>query len=481
MKKYYYLIFSILLFVAFLFGTPPSPMNVATWRMIAITIFVVVLWVTEAIPLYVTALLPIVLMPLLGIMSPAKATQSYGAPMIYLLLGGFFFAAALKKWHLHKRFSYTLLKWFGSSPSGMVLSFMITCGFLSMWISNGAVALMITPIGVAFIGTIMNIAPERLKELGLPGNDQQRLRFCKSIMYTIAIASSIGGMATVIGTPPNALMVGMLSSMFKVDITFLGWMEMGVPVVIVLLFVSWLLLTKVFFRTGNLRLPEARELCVKQLAAMGKLSVPEKRTLILFALTAFLWILCGTMQSHWGRYVSDTSVAIFGGVLLFIIPSGMVKGEKLLTWSDTREIPWGVLLLVGGGISLAHGFDVSGLNHYVRTELIRSHIEHPVLFIFLCTLVSVFLTQFTPNMAVATLMIPIMGVSAGIMKIPVEMAIMPVVLGASLSFTMPVGTPPNAIVYGQGVLRQSDMMRAGIVIALIGSVVVMGSVFLFMR
>lgn len=478
MKKYIILLISTLCFLFILLLTPPAHMNPATWRMIGITFYVVTLWVTEALPLPITSLLPILLMPLLGIMLPAKATTSYGAPMIYLLLGGFLFAAALKKWHLHKRFAYTLLKWFGNSPRGMVLAFMLVCGFLSMWISNGAVALMITPIGVAFIGTILNADPEKPEETSHPANDPQRFRFSKSILYTIAVGSTIGGMATIIGTPPNALMAGMLSSLFKVDITFFDWLKIGLPIVLMLLFISWLIITRLFFNTGTLKLPEAGEICKKELAQMGRMTLPEKRTLLLFASTAFLWMICGTLNAPLNRYVSDTSIAIFGGVLLFIIPSGLSKNEKLLDWDSAKELPWGVLLLVGGGISLAHGFETSGLNQYVRSELVGIDIKSPFLFIALCTFLAVVITQFAPNMAVATLMIPIMGVASGIIGLPPQVAIMPVVLGASLSFTMPVGTPPNAIVYGQEILKQSDMIRAGSIISLISWIVVMGVCYL---
>ncbi|MDO5570583.1 MAG: SLC13 family permease [Bacteroidales bacterium] len=481
-RKFIYLLIGILLFIILLLIPSPHNMSLMTWRMVSITVFVVFLWVTEALPLPITSLMPIFLIPLFGILPPSKATVSYGAPMIYLLLGGFLFAAALEKWNLHKRFSYTILKVFGNTHSGIIMAFMIICGFISMWISNGAVALMIAPIGMAFIATLNNddaVCPQsEIKENSIDkhslnskikeNSNNEKLKLSKSILYTIAVGSTIGGMATVIGTPPNALMVGMMSSLYKIDITFLEWMKVGVPLVIILLFISWFVICKIFFRTSNLELPKAKEICIEELSKMGPVGKAEKRVYILFSFTALFWILAGIFKGNINHNISDTTIAVFGAIFLFIIPSGINKDEKLLDWKTAKNLPWGVLLLVGGGIALANGFEASGLNHYVKSELINAHIDKPIIVISLFALFSIMLTQFAPNIAVATLFIPIMGTAASIMTISEISAIMPVVLGASLSFTLPVGTPPNAIIYGEGIIKQKDMIKPGTVIALFG-------------
>ncbi len=435
---------------------PPEGLAPEAWAALAVALLMAIWWTTEAIPISATALLPLALFPLLGIMPMRDAAAPYANPLVYLFLGGFLIAAAMQRWDLHRRIALNIAVRTGTSPSRLVAGFMLATAFLSMWISNTATAMMMLPIALSVIAVVTGE-----KEGAVPAHTA----FGTSLLLGIAYAASIGGMGTLVGTPPNAFLSGFFSETYGIEIGFAQWMLVAMPVVFVLLPLCWFVLTKLVYRApapagqedGHAVLAAARD-------ALGSPTSAEWRIGIVFAAVAVLWMSRPLLSSVPGLSgLSDPGIAIAAGILLFVIPAGAVSPKRnLLVWDDTRKVPWGVLILFGGGLSLASAISKTGLAAWLGTQLGDASVLPPVLFILLIAAVVILLTEITSNLATTAAFLPVIAaVADGAGLAPLSLAV-PAAMAASCAFMLPVATPPNAIVFGSERLTIRDMMRAGI-------------------
>ena len=455
-----------LAFILILLMEPPANMSSNALGVAAVTTLMAIWWITEAVPLPAASLLPIILYPLLNVMSVAETTANYADKTIFLFIGGFFIAVTMERWNLHRRIALYTIKMVGASPAKMVLGFMIATAFISMWVSNTATAMMMVPIGLAVIAQVTGISAKQLLE-GKIGKEEQN--FGKGLILSIAYAASIGGVATIIGTPPNTIMVGMLDKQYGVTINFSQWMMLGLPLALVLLFTAWIVLVKILFPTNNLKLSKGKDIIDYEIRQMGPISKPEKIVLAIFLLVASLWIFSPKLKTIIPN-IDDTVIAIFGTILLFIIPADWKQGTFILDWKTAVKIPWDIVILFGGGFAIAKGFAKSGLAQYITASLTGLDSLSMIVFITLVTLLVVFLTEITSNTATATLLVPIMGASAIALGINPYATIIPACVAASFAFMLPVATPPNAVVFGSGAIRINDMVKAGLWLNIIGTI-----------
>lgn len=453
------------MFVALLLIPAPAGMAVAAWRMVAITVLMATWWIMEPIPIAATSLLPIALFPLLQIVNvegnPVNPTASYSDPVIYLFMGGFFLAIAMERWNLHTRIALTILKYAGDTPSRLIFGFVVATTFLSIWISNTATAVMMVPIGISVLSQVMS--KKDAAELDAKKKKQEG-NFAKSLMLTIAYSSSIGGFIAITGTPPNIILAGFLRNTYDVDVSFLQWMLISTPISLTLMVCMYFLLTRVIFPTGDLQLSGGKDVVINELKKLGPMTNPEKMTLLVGVLMASGWILREfIIQIPIFSMVTDTTIAISGGLLLFILPA-LKDNQKILNWEHAVKIPWGIVLLFGGGLTLASGFGGTGLAAWFSGNMAYLGGMNVLLFIFITILVINVLTEFMSNTAAAALFVPVMAVTAisiGVHPVPAAVA---TAIAASFAFIMPVSSPPNAIVFGSGYIGITDMMRAGVFI-----------------
>lgn len=447
------LILGPLLFFIILFFIAPASMPKEATAVLASTVWIATWWITEAIPIPATSLLPIILFPLTGAVE-GSVTGSYADNTIFLFLGGFFIAIAMEKWNLHRRIALNIILLVGTSTQRIILGFMVATGFLSMWISNTATAMMMMPIGLAVIAHVN----ESLKL-----SPMKQTNFGKAIMLGIAYAASIGGVGTLIGTPPNTIFVGVVKKIYDVEISFATWMLFGVPLATILLFGVWFYLIKVAFPLKDLKeLPGGKGIIQNQKVELGKMSLEEKLVLVVFTFTALMWMTRTFIPlSIFQDRVDDTMIAITAAVILFLLPSKQAKGGTLLNWKDSKNIPWGVLLLFGGGLAIADGFKQSGLALWIGEQLtVLQGVNLIVVLLVVVTLV-LFLTEVTSNTATATMMFPIMASFAAAIGVHPYGLMIAAGVAASCAFMLPVATPPNAVVFGSGYLKITDMIKAG--------------------
>jgi len=438
----------------------PAGLSDAAWRTAAVGVLMASWWVTEAIPIPATALLPLALFPVLGIGSIGEAATPFANPLIYLFLGGFLLAQAMQGVGLPRRIALDTVRLFGTRPGSVIAGIMAASAFLSMWVSNTATALMMLPIGLSLI------------EL-LPGDrdDPDRRRFGTALMLSIAYACSIGGMATLIGTPPNAFLAGFMLETYGESIGFAQWMLLGVPLVIVGLPLAWFILTRIVFPVPFAEIPGGRSLLDERRDGLGPLRPAEKRVAIVFVLTALAWMTRPLLQD-WIPGLSDAGIAIGAAIVLFLVPAGEPGGRRLLTWRQAEATPWGVLVLFGGGLSLAAAIGSTGLGDWLGGQM--ESISHWPLVLLVATVVAfvILLTELTSNTATAATFLPVLGALALVIgQDPLVLAV-PAALAASGAFMLPVATPPNAIVYGSGAIQITDMVRAGVWINLLFTVLI---------
>ncbi|NJW51531.1 SLC13 family permease [Salinimicrobium oceani] len=440
------------IFIGFQAIDHPPSMTVQAWHVLGITLWMALWWVTEAVPIAITALLPIVLFPLTGALSIGATTASYGDKFVFLYLGGFLLAIAIEKWNLHRRIALNIINLIGTDLKLIVLGFMVATAFLSMWISNTATSVMMLPIGAAIISQLQDDPETRRNENAI---------FGKALMLGIAYSASIGGIATLIGTPPNLVLAGMVQKLYQIEISFLQWLKIGLPISIFLLVVCWKYLTTFAFDLRNTVLPGGKAEIQKLLLSLGKTSKQEKRVLAVFILTALAWITRSFLLQPILPFLDDTIIAVTAGILLFLIPSGK-NGNRLLVWEDTVKIPWGIIILFGGGMALAKGFEESALAVWIGEQL--TALEHLPLILMVFILVAAvnFLTEVTSNLATTAMLLPILAPMAIAMNIHPYFLLVAATLAASCAFMLPVATPPNAVVFGSGHLEIKDMVRTGI-------------------
>ena len=440
---------------------PPGDLSDAGWRVAAVAALMAVWWITQAVPVPVTALAPLVAFPLLGIAPIKDAAAPYANPILFLFLGGFMIALAVERWALHRRIALTVLRLFGPRPSRLVAGFMAATAGLSMWISNTATAVIMLPIGLAVIGL--------LHEKGvaeLPAREDRN--FAIALLLGIAYGASIGGIGTLIGTPPNAFLAAYMYERHGVTIGFARWMLIGIPLVLAMLPLAWLVLTRLAFPVGNAVVPGAARVIQADLDRLGPLSAAEKRVGAVFLGTAMLWMarpaLAGILP---GLPLSDPAIALAGAVTLFIVPADLKRGIFLLDWDWAKRLPWGVLILFGGGLSLASAIGDSGLAAWIGRGL-ASLAERPLyVIVLLVAALVVFMTEITSNTATATIILPVAAALAVSMALDPILLTVPVALAASCAFMMPVATPPNAIVFGSGRVTIPNMVKAGLLLNLV--------------
>jgi sodium-dependent dicarboxylate transporter 2/3/5 len=458
------------LFIVFLLLPVPEGMKPEAWAVAAITVLMAVWWITEAIPIPATALLPIPLFPILGVMPAKQVTGSYGDEVIYLFMGGFFLAVAMEHWNLHRRVALLTVRIVGTSPTRMVLGFMIAVAALSMGISNTACAVMMVPIGIAVISQITGLTIKDIHDAGV--EKKHATNFAKALMIGIAYAASIGGVATLIGTPPNMIMKGMVQEMYKIDISFGQWFIFGFPLALILLAFAWVFLVKVLFPMGDLKLAGSRELISDEIKKLGPLTRAELSIAVIGTVMAVMWIARGFIKIDALKYVSDTTIAIFGTMLLFLVPVNFKKGVHILEWKTAVKIPWDIVLLFGGGITLASGFSKTGLALWMSSKLAQLSGVDIIIFVLIVALLTTFLTEVTSNTATATLLVPIMGAAAIAIGVHPFATIITACVSASFAFMLPVATPPNAVVFGSGYLKIKDMAYAGVAMNFVGGILI---------
>ncbi len=434
----------------------PPTMSPEGWRTAAVATLMAIWWVTEAIPIPATALLPLVLFPVLGILSMSDASAPYANDLIFLLMGGFFLAVALERWGLHRRVALFIVSRVGTSPERIVLGFMLASAALSMWISNTATTVMMLPVAVA-VGEMFRPPGARTFPFGI------------ALMLGICYGATFGGIATLVGTPPNVIAAAAAEEILGIQIGFLQWMAIGLPITVVLLPLGWLLLVKVLHPQGKI-IGNAQDVLRTELARLGPWSRGEKVVGLIFALTAAAWVMRAPKDlgvftvpgiQTLAPAVRDSTIAIGGVLLLFLAPVDWRRGVFALEWRTASKIPWGLILLFGGGLSLARAMEQSGLAAWVGNGVAGlSAFPGVVVFAIVATLF-VFLTEITSNTATATMAMPIMAAAAlGLGIAPVALMIT-AALASSMAFMLPVATPPNAIVFGSNYLTIAHMARAG--------------------
>ena len=449
--------------VAFLFCLVIGDIADPQVRMIGVLLWMLLWWITSALPVGVTALLPIVLFPMLDILNLKDTTANYANPVIYLFLGGFILGLAIEKWNLHKRIALNIMKISGEKPSRIVLGSMLATALLSMWISNTATAVMMLPIGMSVV-KLLN------KQFEDHSGGQN---FALTIMLGIAYAANIGGIATLIGTPPNLVLASIVSESDMPALSFAQWLFFALPLAAILFIFTYWINSHLIFPIRIKRLKGIRELITTELLTMGRIQRGEKRVLIVMLGVALLWIFRAQLSLVPGlENLSDPVIAIFASIALFAWPSGSEKGEPLLVWKDTKKLPWGILLLFGGGISLAKGLEVTNIVDLVGEWISNSPIQSALFSILLVCAFSVFLTEVMSNVALVSVFIPVSFVIARNLGLSEMQLALPLTVGASCAFMFPISTPPNAIVFSSGYIRMNQMARSGILLNLICVVII---------
>ncbi len=446
------LFFSVLLFFQ------PEGLNPEARGVLAATLWIATWWITEAIPIPVTSLLPIILFPLVTQLETGEVTPNYGDGIVFLFLGGFIIALALERWNLHRRIALFIINMVGTSTKRLMLGFMIATGFLSMWISNTATAMMMVPIGTAIIFQFS----ELLQDSDVEDIEGQKKQFSKGLMIAIAFSASIGGLGTIIGTPPNTILAGQLGEIFDYDLSFAQWMMFGVPLAVVLIIIAWFYLVTFAFPMKMKEIPGSKRIISDERSALGKMSPEEKLVMTVFSMTAIAWILRSfVLQEYVHPRIDDTMIAITGAAILFLIPSVRYQGTKLMNWDTARNVPWGILILFGGGLAIAGAFGDTGLDVWIGEQLTVLVGVQFLIIVLAVTFLVVFLTEITSNTASATMLMPIMAALSSAIDVHPFAMMVPAAIAASCAFMLPVATPPNAVVFGSGYLRMGDMIKAG--------------------
>jgi len=432
---------------------------------LGITLWIATWWITEAIPIPATSLLPILLLPATGALDNATVTSAYGDDIIYLFLGGFFIATAMEKWNLHKRIALAIIAFVGTSTQRILLGFMLATGFLSMWVSNTAAVMMMVPMALAITAQVAQTLKGQADEEHVPS-------FEKALLFGVGYGGTIGGLGTLIGTPPNIILAAQVQQLFGTDISFAGWMLIGVPLVVVLLFVTWFYLGNVAFPARIKNLPGGRQMIQRERDALGQIGYEEKVVAAVFIGAAFMWITRGLIWDAIMPELRDGMIAVAAAVLLFVFPAKTSGHSRVLDWKDSKEIPWGILLLFGGGLAIAAGFRASGLSAWMGNQLTFFDSFHLIVMIAGATLLILFLTEITSNTATATMILPVVAALALALEIHPFALMIPCAMAANCAFMLPVGTPPNAIIFATEKLRITEMMKVGFLLNLIAAALI---------
>jgi solute carrier family 13 (sodium-dependent dicarboxylate transporter), member 2/3/5 len=433
----------------------PADLPPAAWHAAAVAVLMAIWWLTEAIPIPATALLPLVLLPLLGLSSVTAAAAPYANPIIFLFLGGFIIAIALERCGLHKRLALSIVRVVGTRPKYLVGGFMLATAFLSMWVSNSATVVMMLPMALSVIALTSAPSGDAAPATPLSRN------FPLALLLGLAYAANIGGLATLIGTPPNALLARFMAETFELEVAFAEWMVVGVPLVVVGLPLCWLLLVQLLFPLGDEKIIGGEEAIAGEWSRLGPMSRREVIVGSITALVASAWVFRPLLEPLLPG-LNDTTIAIAGALLLFLVPPSLAGGAPLIRWSDAEKLPWSVLILFGGGLSLASAIQTSGLADAIGRALAPVAVLPLWAVVAIVTAIVIFLTELTSNTATAAAFLPVVAsLAVGIGADPLTLTLA-AALAASCAFMLPVATPPNAIVFGSGHIRIPQMARAGV-------------------
>ena len=439
----------------------PEGMSLFAWRTVGSGVWMAIWWCTEAVPVAVTAILPLALFPLFGIGDIKLVAAPYANPIIYLFMGGFVIALAIERWNLHKRMALTILTSVGNSGRSLIAGFMFASASISMWVMNTSTTLMLLPIGVSIIKIVSETADEV--------SDEEKHNFQLALLLGIAYSATIGGMSTLVGTAPNALLAGFMKESGFADIGFGQFMLVGFPLTICMLPLSWFALTRIVFPVNFVTSSETRRVLTKMRSDLGPMSISEKRVSVVFALAAFTWMTRPLLNSLPGLSgLSDAGIAMIAAITLFLIPSGQSDDPYLMKWEIMPKLPWGLLLLFGGGLSLASSITRTGLADWIGNSLIVLGEAGTIILVVVITTLIAFLTELTSNTATTGTFLPVVAALAIGINVDPLIFTLPAALAASCAFMLPVATPPNAIVYGSGYIRIPEMAKAGLSLNIIG-------------
>jgi len=452
----------VFLFLAIIMLPSPAGLTGSAWLVAAVAMLMVTWWATEAIPIPVTSLLPIALFPILGVTSIETAALPYANKNIYLFLGGFLIALSIERSGLHKRLALIMIKKLGSDGPKLIGGFMLVSALISMWVMNTSTTLMLLPIGLAICSVVAKTVPNM--------SEKDKNNFDKALLLSIAYAATIGGMSTLVGTAPNIVFSSFMQEVYGLEIRMSDWMKLGIPVAICMLTLAWIILTKVVYPVNFVSSNETKNTLTKMLTDMGPMSKDEFRVGIIFFIAAGLWMFRSLIDNY-VIGLTDAGIAILVAISLFIIPSSGRNGE-LLSWKQSSKLPWGLLLLFGGGLSLGVQINDSGLGLWIGQSLVSLKTVPLIILVMAVAALIIFLTEVTSNVATTSTFLPVFGAVAVAVGVAPEVLTVPVVLAASCAFMLPVATPPNAIVYGANKFKIIDMMRAGFFINIAGIFVV---------
>ena len=441
----------------------PFNLDMQANNVMAVALLMIAWWIAEALPMPAVALIPLVLFPLMGIAKISEAAAPYANEVVFLFMGGFLIGLGIEKWNLHRRIALSIVQYTGTNGNRIILGFILATGFISMWLSNTATTMMMLPIAASVISVV--VAKNE--------NNPQLRHFAVCMMLAIAYASNFGGIATIIGTPPNVAYASYISKQLNNDISFSAWMLIGLPVALLLLFSLYFVLIKLFPNSIDSN-DEMRLLIKNELNALGPMTIPEKRVLYIFITTALLWIFRDLINQLGIVKLDDNMIAVFGGLLMFVVPAGrgIKQNERILVWSDTTKMAWGILLLFGGGITLAAALEKAGLIKMLGVWLSGFSGSSVVFLVIAITIISLFISEVMSNVAQVIVFAPVvMGIAMATGVDPYMLGI-PMTLAASCASMMPMGTPPNAIVFSTGHLKLSEMMKAGLIMNLISIILI---------
>jgi len=432
---------------------------------IAVALWMITWWLSEAVSISVTALLPLLLFPLLDIMPIAEVGNNYGSPIIFLFFGGFVMALALEKVNLHRRIALNIIRITGTTPNKVVLGFMIATASLSMWISNTATTVVMLPIAMSVIKLLIH---------DIDGFTKKDRNFAVSVLLGIAFSANAGGIATVIGTPPNSILIGLLENEYQIEISFLKWMLFALPFSIIMIGLSYVTLVHLIFPSKGLNFYASKEVIQVELRKLGPTRSKEKMVLGIFAVTVSLWIFRTLINSVFPSLeLSDTMISMFSAISLFAVPFNLKKGDFILDWKDTEKLAWGILILFGGGLALAKGMSVSGIVDQVSQSIAAGNFSVTAT-ASLLILLMLFMTELMSNVALVAVLAPVVaGIAIGL-GIPMVYLLIPVTMASSCAFMLPMATPPNAIVFASGFIEVKDMVKAGVLLNIVAVLILIG-------
>lgn len=444
--------------------SPPATLSPQAWGVLLVALVMAIWWMTEVVPLAVTALIPLVAIPVLNVQPIDELAASYAHPLIFLFFGGFVLSRAMERWGVHKRIAYFVMRTAGGGPAGIIGSLMAVTAFLSLWISNTATAMVMLPVGKSVAASSRGTGP---------GGGEGARTFGTALMLGIGYAATIGGMGSLIGTPPNALFAGFMLDLYGIEIGFAQWMLLGLPVVLVLLPITWWILTRLSFPVSRLDLGIGADR-LSGGAVNPAMSTAEKRVALLMFCVALAWIFRPVINRAFPEFqLTDAGIAVFGALLAFVLPAGSENKGALLRWRDVAGIRWDVLILFGGGLALAKAIGASGLAEWIGQSAVAFQEMPLLLLVLLLMIIVVYLGELASNTAMAAVFLPVAGAAAvGMGDHPMSL-MLPITLAASLGFMLPVATPPNAIVYGSGAVTSAQMLRAGAWLDVTGIAVVL--------